>query len=264
MRALHLAAAFAYAAAAALYLANVHRRRPAVVRAARIVLAVAAALHVAAIGSRCTGGYHPLRDLSGVLSLSGLSVAILFVVATFKWRLEATGALSATLALLLLLGSWLAMGASPVPAGSAPILARLHLVLVALGLAIYAVAAIVAVLYLAQESALKRHRLGALYRRTPPITTLDEINRRLVLAGFPVFTLALVTGLLWLARLPEKALRPEYLLAALVWALFAVLLAARHAVGLRGRSAALMTVAGAVVLLLVLLLYAARAAAGAP
>jgi ABC-type uncharacterized transport system permease subunit len=63
-----------------------------------------------------------------------------------------------------------------------------------------------------------------------------------------VFTLAIVTGALWVARLglvhhPED-LRPEYLFAVAAWAAFAVLLVARIGAGWRGRRAAWLTLGG--------------------
>jgi len=80
--------------------------------------------------------------------------------------------------------------------------------------------------------------------------------------GFPVFTLALVTGAVWIARLgglaASEARRPEYLMAVAAWAAFGVLLLARVGAGWRGHRAAWLTLGGFAGLFAVLLLYVLR------
>ena len=53
--------------------------------------------------------------------------------------------------------------------------------------------------------------------RGTPLETLDRLAHRCVSIGFPVFTLAIVTGAIWVARLGllhgRGTLRPEYLIA---------------------------------------------------
>src|SRR5262249_30806021 len=94
----------------------------------------------------------------------------------------------------------------------------------------------------------KKRRVGAAFRRGPALETLDALNRRCILLGFPMFTVAMVTGALWVMRLPDggihQLLAARYLLSTVAWALFAVLVVARVAAGWRGRRAALVTIAG--------------------
>src|SRR6185312_7922089 len=97
-----------------------------------------------------------------------------------------------------------------------------------------AVAAGGAVIYLVEERALKAHRTGALFKKGPALETLDTLNRRCIIFGFPLFT-------------------PQYSIAVAAWIMYAILLVARVTVGWRGRRAAIMTLGGFATSLTVLL-----------
>ena len=91
-----------------------------------------------------------------------------------------------------------------------------------------------------------------------PLEALDQNVHRLVWLGFPVFTVALVLGLIWGTRRGEGFDRPEYPLALVTWLAFAGLLVTRTAYGWRGRRSARVTLVGFGAALLVLLVYLAR------
>lgn len=260
MTALVYASLTLYAIASVLYLTFVWRRREVLARLGRWVLFIAWLAHLTAIGSYCLEGWHPLRDTAGSLNLTAWLVAGGYLVTTLKWPLAAAGAVIGPLAL--------ALTASGRLTGSAPqrelaaitgLLGRVHLVLVTLGVATFALAAAIALLYLLQESALRARRLGTLYRLTPPLNTLEGVSARLIDLGFPIFTLAVLSGIVWLSRRPGAlGLRVEHVLGVGIWAVFAGLVLARRTVGVGGRRAALLTLAGFAVTALVLTLYAAR------
>ena len=105
----------------------------------------------------------------------------------------------------------------------------------------------------------EQKRISALYRRSPPLNTLDEIGRRLILVGFPIFTLAVGTGMIWLTRLPgQGGVRPEYLISGVTWLVFAAQILARLTMGWRGRRAAWTTVLGFCATVAVLAVYMVR------
>ncbi len=74
--------------------------------------------------------------------------------------------------------------------------AAFHVVAAILALALFAIAFGVAVMYLLQEREVKGKRFGALFSRLPSLDALDQLNQRLVRAGFAVFTVALLAGTL--------------------------------------------------------------------
>src|SRR5258708_7056811 len=81
-------------------------------------------------------------------------------------------------------------------------------------------------------------------QRIHPLATLDALGHRCIPLGFPLFTVAIVTGAIWVARLHMVSLRPEYSISIFTWVAFAGLLVARQAAGWQGRRAAWLTLAG--------------------
>jgi len=169
------------------------------------------------------------------------------------------GAFVAPAAVVMLLMARLTPGGGSTE--SLGMLGRIHISLATAGVSIFALATAVAVLYLIEERQLKRKHIGALVRRGTALETLDKLAHRCVQVGFPVFTVAMITGAMWSAQLPGT-LRPEYTVAAIAWAAFAGLLVARTTAGWRGRRAALVTIFGFSSALLVLGVYLVRAAQG--
>jgi ABC-type uncharacterized transport system permease subunit len=144
-------------------------------------------------------------------------------------------------------------------------LGRAHILLATLGVAVFALAAVLALLYLVEDRQLKRKKFEKVMGRGTPLDTLDRLALRCVSVGFPVFTIAIVTGAMWIARLgvlqrPES-IRPEYLFAVATWMAFGVLLIARVGAGWRGRRAAWLTLGGFASAMLVVVGYILRHAA---
>ncbi len=74
-----------------------------------------------------------------------------------------------------------------------------------------------------------------------------------------------MTGAAWFLQMPRGPglWSPQYVLASIAWLLYAGLIMARLLVGLRGRRAAVLTVAGAATALAVLAVYFIRDVGGA-
>jgi cytochrome c-type biogenesis protein CcsB len=110
----------------------------------------------------------------------------------------------------------------------------------------------VAVIYLIQRRFLKTKHLGGLFRMLPPLETLDEISYRCLAVGFPLLTVAIISGAIW----SEKALGsywswdPKQTWSLITWLIYAALLHGRLTIGWRGKRAALLSIIGFMVLLL--------------
>jgi ABC-type uncharacterized transport system permease subunit len=253
-----LAAAF-YLLAASAFTSHLLGRREGALRLGRLALAAALLAHLGFIGVQWMSGMAPLADVRGALNLSGWLLGVGALLISVRSRFAIIGLVAAPVSLGLLIVSRLTpAGAIVSSAKVATVLGRVHIALVAAGVAIFGIAAAVAGIYLLQEGALRSKRVGALYRRTPPLASLDDAGRQLILIGFPIFTLAVVTGIIWGTRLPSVGIRPEYGLAAVTWTIFAGLILSRITVGWRGRRAALLTVTGFAVVMAVLLVFTGR------
>jgi ABC-type uncharacterized transport system permease subunit len=248
-----------YGAATVLYFVYLFGRNEATLRVARWTLAGALAAHLAMIGLLCTQKLSPLRDLRGALSLTAWLLGVGYLATTFRTRMGPVGAFIAPLALALLVSARFTPQTASAGGTASTSLGKLHIALVAMGVAAFGLAAAVALIYLLQEAALKRKRIGPLFRRSPPLSALDDAGRMLILVGFPLYTLAVVTGVIWVARLPgHGAFRVEYLIAGITWVIFGLLILARWTVGWRGRQAALATLFGFVATMVVLVIYIGR------
>jgi ABC-type uncharacterized transport system permease subunit len=231
-------------------------------RAARWTLVLAFVAHGTDIGWRGVEGVHPgtsVREALGFLSW--------LMVGGYLWWSRRIG--------LSLLGAFVAPAGLAVlavarlsPSGEAmhglSLLGRIHISLAALGVALFALATGVAAMYLLEERNLKKKKFDRiLFKRGVALETLDRLNHRLVVLGFPIFTAALMLGAVWVAQRASGFDRVEYPIAMITWLAFAGLLVSRQAVGWRGRKAALMTIIGFSAAALVLVIYFARRALGA-
>jgi ABC-type uncharacterized transport system permease subunit len=260
-RALLVATVLLYAISSLMFIAQLLGRRSTLLALARRTLALALLVHLALIGSLCVQKLNPLRDLRGALSFSALLLGVGLFLGSRATRMSALGAFIAPLAVALLVSS----GITPhdLPAYGAHettrTLGELHIALSAFGVAAFGLAAAVSFVYLLQERSLKGKRTGLFYRRSPPLATLDDAGKKLILLGFPIFTLAVATGIVFFSRLHEHGgLRPEHVLSGSTWLVFALVILLRYTTGLQGKRAALLTLVGFCAMSGILLIYLTR------
>jgi ABC-type uncharacterized transport system permease subunit len=256
--ALNAVSLVAYAAATALYLAFHNGLRRPLARTARIMLALGWVVQTVDIGIRCVHMQHPASSTPEAMAFIAWTVVGGYLLASLRYRLDAGGAFAVPAALILLL---LARVVPAHESGEASTLLIVHVFLATTGVAIFALAAVLEVLYLVQERRLKRKQLDRLQGGGAPLDTLDRLAARCVSIGFPIFTLALVTGAVFVARmgiLHKGTVKPEYLLAVASWIAFGALLVARVS-GWQGRRVAWLTVTGFAGVALVVLGYFLRA-----
>lgn len=127
----------------------------------------------------------------------------------------------------------------------------IHSITICLSYAAFFVASLAAALYLIQDSAIKKKLAGAVFfYRLPSLSFLDRINYRSIGLGFPLLTIALLSGLIW-----EKSIHGAYwpgyntrhLSSLVLWLVYAVILHVRLSARLRGRKVALLSIAAFVV-----------------
>jgi cytochrome c-type biogenesis protein CcsB len=194
---LRLSAAF-YVAAAAAYVVHFARpKHPRVLATGQWMLALGFAVHAAAIGLGCAeyGGLEFFTLRGGAIFFAWL-LAAGFLVFQRLYQMPSVGAFVVPLVVMLLIPTL--FGALNLPAEIPAVVKSrwlpVHVTASFAGLACFALAAGVAVMYLLQEREVKGKRFGALFSRLPPLESLDRLNHRLVRIGFVVFTVALVTG----------------------------------------------------------------------
>lgn len=121
-----------------------------------------------------------------------------------------------------------------------------HAVLAFLGNAAFALAFGIGVMYLVQEHYVKSKRLGGLFERLPSLQSLDWMNYRLITIGFPLLTLAIITGAFWAESAWGSywSWDPRQVWSLVTWLIYALILHARLLAGWRGRRAAALSILG--------------------
>ncbi len=247
-------AAALYAGAAAGYL--VYFARPRHARAAQVggaLLAAAFAVHAVAIGFGCREfGGAEFFSLRGGLAFLAFLAAGAYLVLHRMYRIPTVGAFVTPLILVVLLP---ALFGTPGRPGIVPETLRrpsltVHITTALLGVAFFAIAVGVALMYLLQEREVKGKHFGALFSRLPSLDSLDRLNQRLVRLGFVVFSVALVTGTLVAKTVWKSAWQwdPQQVSSLVVWLLYGVLVQLRHT-GWHGRRYAVLTLVGFVIVI---------------
>jgi ABC-type transport system involved in cytochrome c biogenesis permease subunit len=245
------AAVALYAASAALYVGYFSRPRHARLATAGFwALSAAFVLHAASIGAGCRefGGME-FFSLRGGVSLAAWLGAGAYLVLQRIYRIPSLGAFVVPGVLLVLVPSALIDPAHPDVPPDLVRHAAFHVVAAILALALFAIAFGVAVMYLLQEREVKGKRFGALFSRLPSLDSLDQLNQRLVRAGFAVFTLALLAGTLNASVIWKSAWSwdPQQITSVLVWLLYGAMVQLRR-LGWHGRRYAILTLVGFLVL----------------
>lgn len=229
--------------------------------AARWSLVLAFLAHGVDIGWRGVEHVHPGTSVREALGFMSWVMVGGYLLYTIKVRLGMLGAIVAPCALIILAAARLSPSGEALP--GLTLLGRIHISLATVGVAIFALATALAVFYLLEERNLKRKKFeGVLFKRGTALETLDVWAHRLILIGFPIFTVALMLGVIWVSQSEGGWTRPEYPIAFITWAAFCALLVARTTRGWRGRKAALLTIIGFSASVIVLGIYFARRVVG--
>ena len=246
---LRFAALFYLGAAVAFVFYFARPRHKWLASAGQAILGVAFLVHAAAIGFGCKefGGTEFFSLRGGLLVLSWLAGGA-FLVLNRMYRIPTLGAFVTPLVLVTLLPAlFLGHGGKleAIPEAIRRPALPVHIVSAFLGIAFFAIAAGVALMYLLQEREVKGKRFGALFSRLPSLDSLDKLNQRLVRAGFVVFTVALVTGTIIAKGVWKSAWSwdPQQISSLVIWLLYGGLVQLRHT-GWHGRRYALLTIAG--------------------
>ena len=189
----------------------------------------------------------PWARRKGFSTLAFLLLAFGLVL-DLRYRKPVIGAFITPLAVTALVpGLLLQAGQPPLSAALRQPLLPLHITIALVGMAAFAVAAGVGVMYLLMERQVKAKQFGLLFSRLPSLEFLDTLNSRLVVAGFIALSITLATGAFFVAGSSHGlswTMDAKVLATLVAWGLFAGLAALACLVGWRGRRVALLTMAG--------------------
>ena len=198
-------------------------------------------------------GVAPVLTLKSSLSFFAWTLLLVYLLFHLKFRLMVLGSFVAPVAAcLLILSSTLPTAEVMVKPIFRSLWLPVHIGTAFVGNGCFAVTFVAAIMYLLQESQIKKKRLGTLYNRLPSLETLDSINHFALICGFTFMTAGMITGAIYAQVALGSYWRwdPKEVCSLLAWTFYAVLLHERLAVGWRGRRAALLSLFGFLVLVL--------------
>lgn len=221
-------------------------------RAAVGLLGGGVALHLAAFATlHRLDPTPPLTDLPLAVSFMACT-GTLFYLLLLRWsRLAGLAVCVAPVAFVSAFAAVLQLRQVVEPstagAGSWP---HAHVLLASAGLACLGLAGLAGLLFLTEHRRLKAKRPLAGGLVLPSLEALDRVNRVSLAVGFPLLTLGVVTGVLWVNTLQGSFWSGSYheTWSAIAWGIYAVLVAARFGVPQGARPAAASAVAGFVFL----------------
>ena len=125
------------------------------------------------------------------------------------------------------------------------------------GTLFFCIAAAAGVMYLYSQHRLRGHAELMLRGRLASLETIESLNIRCATIGFALLTLGLIAGLIIVTSQSETRLgphwwaSPKFVLAVVVWLIYAIVMNVRYATAFRGSRAAWLSIAGLVVLVAV-------------
>ncbi len=194
------------------------------------------------------GGHIPITNLHEGSSFFTWCIVVLFLFLEFRYKIGLLGSFIMPIVFVLMLSS--SVFPREINPSLNPVLQSywlgIHTTLAFLGDAAFAMAAGLGVMYLIQERYVKSKHLSGLFQRLPSLQILDEINYRLISLGFPLLTLAIITGVIWANTAWGTYWRwdPKEVWSLITWLIYALVLHLRLTVGWRGKKAAGLSIIG--------------------
>ena len=210
-------------------------------------------LEFAAIGIWCIQMHRsPFASNFGTLIITGWALALLYGLLELKTKLPALGAAILSVVSLILFWGLVHSGG---PVAESPMLSQrivsIHVMATVISFGLFAVGGACAGLYLWQNRTLKKTPAKGLFRRLPPLATLDTVSYRSVAFALPFLTLGLTLGIVYIYRggvpvTPFWWLDPKTVVAFATWGLYIFYFTVRSAAGWRGVRLQYVLIAGLV------------------
>src|SRR5581483_6539335 len=223
------------------------RKRTGFLKPALFAFLVGAVLHLVAIVELGVAvGHFPVDNFFQSATVCAFLIAVLFLFV--YWRYDAA---SLSVCIFPLVFVMTQVGAMGTPMLSWPNQSvrnawlLLHVGMVLFGYAALLLTAVASIFYLLQERQVKRKRSLDVFKRLPPLGTLDNVITNAMSFGFVFITLGVIAGSTWAFIESGTAWisDPRIALAFITWGFYLTMVFLRATAGWRGRKAALMAVA---------------------
>jgi ABC-type transport system involved in cytochrome c biogenesis permease subunit len=222
-------------------------------RLAVLLLAAGALVHGASFAVLHSGDpTPPLTNLPTAMSFAAWIGALFFLLLLLRAKLAGLVVLVAPLVFLAVFFAALRLPAvGPATFSGSGSWPHAHVLLAGGGLSMLGVAGLAGALFLIEHRRLKAKRRVSRRRSLPTLEALDRVNVAALAVGFPLLTLAILTGVMWLSTESGKlwTAAPHEIWSAVAWLVYAALVTARFGSRQGARQAAASAVVGFALLL---------------
>ena len=244
-----------YGAAFAVFVVGFFGRHPGLNRVGLVIAAVALVFHTAAIVTRGVDvGRLPFVGAYESLIMVAWSVALVWHVLESLTKMKAVGLYVMPVILALLTAALVAYKPS---ATLGPAL-RSDIVILHVGVMLTAIGCLyvaggAGIIYLLEESMIKRHKLSSVLGRLPSLASLDRLVYHATLLGVPFLTAGMAAGVIRAVtyEVPHWWYDPLVLLSITAWAMYIALLYGRLRGEWGGGRIAWLALAGLVLLFVI-------------
>jgi cytochrome c-type biogenesis protein CcsB len=191
--------------------------------------------------------HFPITNLSESLCFFAWCISLSFMVANFRYRVNALGTFILPLVSVLTILSQLIWEENH----SIPPLLKsgwvyFHSSVAFLAYAAFFLTFISGILYLVQEKELKEKKFRFLYFRLPSLQVCDELLRRSLYVGFVAMSLTIVSGAFWAQQAWGRfwSWDPKETASLITWGIYFILINYRLSSKWRGRRAAYISIIG--------------------
>lgn len=125
-----------------------------------------------------------------------------------------------------------------------------HIMLSILAYSLLGLATVQAVLLSIQERNLHNRKPGGFIRTLPPMETMESLLVQMIIIGFALQTMSLLSGMIHLDDMFAQHLAHKTILSLVAWLVFAILLWGRWRFGWRGKTVIRWTLSGFVTLVI--------------
>ncbi len=195
----------AYVLSFGLYVRFVSTGRELTGRLGTLLLGLGLITHYVALWERSRGTHTvPYHDLYGSMSLFGWLLALTYLGVEFYHRQRSVGAFVLPFIVVFFLAAHLAPSDrfSP-PDVHGPTFA-FHVTLSILAYAAFALSFVLSLIFLGEERLLRKHKLGDMVWRLPPLELLERMSRSSVLVGLVSIAIGTALGFVVVDRLSDK------------------------------------------------------------
>jgi len=247
-------AMFVYVIAFACYLLFVVTKQQRIGSVAFGVILIGFFIHLAGLLVRwwethATGyGYIPLANMYESLIFFSWAIVLVYLIVDIRYHQRTIGVIASSLAAIAIAATSLVPGVTSdirplIPALQSNWLA-IHVITCFLGYAAFAIAFGVSVAYMTQSK--RESSPHGPISWLPSSGTLDEINYKSIVIGFPLLTLGIITGAAWASYAWGSywSWDPKETWSLITWFIYAAFLHARYTRAWRGKKTAMLSIAG--------------------